>query len=205
MIWLVAILFAAVGAALVLSRIEIGHLKQNERELLAREAVVYAKQVVSEERTTLESAKIRQAFEEGIIEGLKRSRQQEKADGKESYHMGYEKGVLEGERKAEDYFRIEHWTEVTKNQGYFFTSAEIIACYQLMYKNIPLGVPQRHTLEKSEAVDRVALNRMVDQLLGQTALAPAARDLQGIRVVSRGEELEKPRAIGSGRSSKVKL
>ena len=204
MIWLAAFVFAAVGTALVLSRIEIARLKHLERELLSREAVVHAKQAVADERTTLETAKIRQAFEEGIIEGLKQSRLQEKADGKESYQMGYEKGLLEGEKRSEDYFRIEHWTEVTKNQGYFFTSAEIVACYQLMYKNIPLGVPQRHTLEKSETVDRVALNRMVDQVLGQTALAPGARDLQSIRVVSRGEELEKPREIGTGRTQKGK-
>lgn len=204
MIWLEALVFAAAGTALVLSRIEIARLKRQERELLAREAMVHARQAVSEERTSLETAKIRQAFEEGVLEGLTRSRQQEKADGKESYQMGYELGLLEGEKKAEDYFRIEHWTEVTKNQGYFFTSAEIVACYQLMYKNIPLGVPQRHTLEKSEAVDRVALNKMVDQLLGQSALAPAARDLQAIRVVSRNEGLEKPREIGAARGLKVK-
>lgn len=178
------------GAVLVTAVLEIVRLRRRERALLTREAAAAARAQLKSEFEALEAAKLQQSFERGVLEGLKRAAEEQKLDTDAAYRMGHEKGLLEGEKNAEANFHIEHWTEIKKNQGYFFTSAEIVACYQLMYKNIPLGLPQKHVLEARESVDRAALDQMADRILGQTALGPTGP--QGIRVIAREE---KPKAI----------
>ena len=189
MFW--TIVSGALGVLVVMAVFEIGRLRRRERELLGREAVVQARQIIAEERTALEEAKVKQRFEEGILEGLRRATQNLKADSEESFRLGRERGLIEGERNAVENFRIEYWTEIKKNQGYFFTSAEVVACYQLMYKNIPLGLPQKHVVESREAVDRQALDQMVGNLLGAAALPPTPGESQpNIRVVKREDVRE---------------
>lgn len=179
---------AALGVALLAACLEIVRLRRRERKLLTREAVVDARSRLEGEFEALSAAKLQQSFERGVLEGLKRAAEEQKLDTDAAYRMGHEKGLLEGEKNAESHFHIEHWTEIKKNQGYFFTSAEIVACYQLMYKNIPLGQPQKHVLEARDTVDRAALDQMADRILGQTALGPTGP--QGIRVVAREEKLK---------------
>jgi hypothetical protein len=187
-----AILAATLAVGLAFTVVELRRVRKQEREILTREAMVEARKQLAAEKDLLDEAKLRQAFEAGILEGLKRAAKENKIESDAVFQQGLERGLLEGERNAEQNFRIEHWTEIKKNQGYFFTSAEVVACFQLMYKNIPLGQPQRYTVETSETVDRIALDKMVDRVLGQSALGPAANNLQGLRVVSRDGSDDKP-------------
>ena len=199
MLWLVVLSGSLLSLALAAALFEIMRLRRHDREILSREATVEAQKALSGERTALTEARIKQAFDEGVLEGLKRVSTDHKEMQNDSYRLGHEKGLLEGERNAEQHFKVEYWTEIKKNQGYFFTTAEIVACYQLMYKGIPLGLPQRHVLEKSETVDRVAVGQMVDQLLGQQVLGPAAGAIPNIRVVNRADA---PKALLSSTGDK---
>ncbi len=188
--WLTATLIGAFIIALA----EVIRLRLRHTKLLSREALVAARQAIIQERTDLESAKTKQAFELGMLEGVRRASKERDQD--ESYQLGFEKGILEGRRLAESDFHIETWTEVKKNQGYFFTSAEIHACYQLIYKGIPIGAPQRHIIEQSESVDREALDSMVNKVLGESSLGPATT-LRGIRIVNRQDN--EPKKIAAGK------
>jgi hypothetical protein len=192
MLW--AILPAAgIGLLLAAAVLEIMRLRRRERELLGREAVVQARQLIADEKAALEEAKRKQSFEEGIREGLNRASHDLKADAGQHFEQGRTQGLLEGEQRAVENFRIEYWTEVKKNQGYFFTSAEVVACYQLMYKNIPLGLPQKHVIETREQVDRQAMDQMIGGLLGAAALPPGATEsAPNIRVVKREDVRELP-------------
>ncbi len=159
----------ALGLALVLSRLEVLVLRRRQRRLLKREAALEARARVADDTERLHAKYRDQAFREGVLEGLRQADGQVRAQDDRVWRQGYEHGLLEGERKAEEHFRVDYWTEIHKNQGYFFTSAEVIAYTQLMYKNIPIGQPQRHVLEKSESVDRESIERAVSRMLGEKA------------------------------------
>jgi hypothetical protein len=183
--WEIA-LFAIVLMALLVSRWQLARLRRRERDLVAAEARLEARQQVSDERAALEEGRLRQRFEEGLREGIRQVAAEEKGHQSDVYKDGYERGLLEGERNAENHFRLEYWTEIQKNQGYFFTSAEVIACYQLMYKQIPIGPPQRHTLEKSESIDRGSMDEMLGRILGdQPGDARLGNRLGNIQLVNR--------------------
>lgn len=180
-VWIEAAVISVLVVALIVSRWQVATLRARERELLAMQARAQAREEISAERAALEEAKLKQAYEEGLLSGFKSKEE-------ESYRLGYERGLIEGEQNAERHFRVEYWTEIEKNQGYFFTSAQVVACYQLMYKNIPLGSPQRYVLEKTEAIDRIALDDMVRRVLGENPYLNAGQgDRPTIRVVKRGD------------------
>ncbi len=180
------------AVALLVSQVRYLRLRRRERRMIEREAALQAREAVAADRAEIETARLEQRFQEGIREGVRRI-----AEEDEAYRLAFEKGVLEGRRQAEDDIRVEYWTEVRKDQGYFFTSAEVVACYQLVYKNIPLGPPQRRVLEKNESIDKGSMEAMFERILGDSAALPAEAASRRIRLVNRADEAaeERPRAL----------
>lgn len=156
----------------VLSRVEIWVLRRRERQILRREGEIGAWTQLHDER---------------------------KAVAEEQLTQAYERGVADGEKAAQADLRVEYWTQVNRQQGYFFSSKEVLAFTQLMYRNIPVGPAQRHVLEKSEAVDRPSIERMLSKILGESAppsLASSPESHQPVpgrlRLVKRDQAGETP-------------
>ena len=183
-----SIVIVVLGLACLATWLELRRLRRRARNLVAREARIEAQQTVADERAALAESRVRQAFEEGMRKALDNQDHDRKTAAEEAYRMGFEKGLLQGELNAETNFHVEYWTEVKKNQGYFFTTAEVVACYQLMYKQIPLGSPQRFAVDQSETVDKQALESMFHHVLGNgTPLADAKQSFGRLQLVSRDE------------------